>query len=212
MTSPAMSLSLSLDTVPQEVLEHIAFFAATQTFLGPPAALLPLLGTNRRIYARLAISSNHHLYSRIFDYKFDASNNVSRLGIGQITPKAVAHELKLRCMFLQRIRARLDSRQANEENDNEMLRDLLFHAYLMMLDNRGKNEAQLRGYAGMDGWLREYWFDEQGASHAMSSIRTDRWPPNDEKTSLAMWLFWFLLKPCTSARVGTWIALMSVFH
>lgn len=196
-----MSLSLSLDTVPQEVLEHIAFFTATQTFLGPPAALLPLLSTCRRIYERLSISSNHHLYARVFDQKFDAPHIVSRLGIGQITPMAVAHELKQRCIYLQRIRARLDSSvdgHAIDGNDNEMLRDLLFHAYLMMLDNQGKNEAQLRGYAGMDGWLREYWFDDRGASHAMSSIRTDRWPPNDEKTSLAMWLFWFLLKPCTS--------------
>lgn len=68
----------------------------------------------------------------------------------------------------------------------------------MMLENDGKNEQQLLDYAEIDVWLMEYWFDEQGASSAVSMIYQPVWPVEDEKNSLAMWLFWFLLRPGTS--------------
>jgi hypothetical protein len=72
--------------------------------------------------------------------------------------------------------------------------------YLMMLENHGKNEQQLRKYAEMDVWLKEYWFDPLGASFTTLYIRMDKWPPNNEQNSLAMWLFWFLLNPGRSSR------------
>jgi hypothetical protein len=65
----------------------------------------------------------------------------------------------------------------------------------MMLENDGKNLRQLREYAKIDDWLKEYWFDDHGASWAKMAIRVDQWPSDSGQTSLAMWLFWFLLKP-----------------
>lgn len=96
------------------------------------------------------------------------------------------------------MRTRLDSTIdpfAKDRGGDEILQSLLWTAYLMMLENDGKNERQLRDYAQIDVWLREFWFDDHGASFAKSSIRMDQWPPNNDKTSLGMWLFWFLLKP-----------------
>lgn len=194
-----MNVSPSLETVPQEVLEHIAFFAATDAFLGPPSALIPLLVTNRKIHSRLSITSNHHLYAHIFVHKFDLVHPLRRLGVGRTTPTVLARELQRRCMALKRIRERLDANICTSSSvrdwGRESLHSLLFHVYLLMLENEGKNELQLREYARIDNWLREYWFHEHGASSALSYIKRDQWPPNNQETSLAMWLFWFLLKP-----------------
>jgi hypothetical protein len=73
--------------------------------------------------------------------------------------------------------------------------ELLFHAYLMMLENTGKNEQQLRDYAKMGDWLRGYLFEEHISARPRLTTHVEHWPPHNEHTSLAMWLFWFLLRP-----------------
>jgi hypothetical protein len=75
------------------------------------------------------------------------------------------------------------------------LHEMLWTAYLMMLENDGKNERQLREYARLDRWLRKFWFAEDGASCAQIAIRDNAWPPNNDLSALTMWLFWFLLRP-----------------
>ncbi|KAI6037966.1 hypothetical protein EDC04DRAFT_3141777 [Pisolithus marmoratus] len=70
----------------------------------------------------------------------------------------------------------------------------------MMLENDGKNEQQLCGYANMETWLIDYWFDDNGASLASHRISRDQWPLEDEKNSLAMWLLWFLVRPDSLPR------------
>jgi hypothetical protein len=192
--------STTLDTVPQEVLEHVAFFSVTHSFLGPPSTLSSLLITNRKIHSRLSITSNPHLYARVFAYKFDLAPAIRRLGPGRTTPCILADELKLRCLLLKRIRTRLDSTirlvpAHDSASDLFPLHGLLCHAYLLMLENEGKNEKQLREYARADGWLREYWFAELGASRAVSFMAQDLWLPECPERSIAMWLFWFLLRP-----------------
>lgn len=75
------------------------------------------------------------------------------------------------------------------------LHEMLWTAYLMMLENDGKNERQLREYARLDRWLRNFWFAEDGASCAQIAIRDNAWPPNNDLSAVTMWLFWFLLIP-----------------
>jgi len=65
----------------------------------------------------------------------------------------------------------------------------------MILENDGKNVKQLREYAGMEQWLMEYWCDDDGASLAAKALAVDGWPLDNEQNSLAMWLFWLLLRP-----------------
>lgn len=199
---PSTLTTMSLSTVPQEILEHIAFFSATESLLGPPSELVPLLSTSRRIHSYLSTASNPVLFARVFAHKFDVAPIVRRLGPQAALPAVLSIELRQRCSCLKRIRARLDS-TIPHPSDEETLEAVLWVAYLMMLENDGKNEKQLREYAKIDGWLQEYWFDDHGASLAKSSIRADRWPPSNRKTSLAMWLFWFLLRPGLFKNVET---------
>ncbi|KAF8999854.1 hypothetical protein BDQ17DRAFT_1360555, partial [Cyathus striatus] len=160
---------------PMEVLEHIAFFVATDGFLGPPISLPPLLATNHRIHD-------------------------PRFGEERLSSTVLAHELQRRCLFLKRIQQRIDSTLQTPAMAAEILdtspEELLFQAYLMVTEN-------------IRYWLRQYWFDELGASRAIPSMSHDAWPPNDRRTSLAMWLFWFMLRSVDypSNDEQTWTAL-----
>ncbi|KAF9221738.1 hypothetical protein BS17DRAFT_736882 [Gyrodon lividus] len=187
----------TLELIPQEVLEHIAFFTATQSLVGPPLDLLPLLRICRSIYQSLSLEANPYLYARVFKYKFDTRAAIRRLGPHVNAPQVLANELRKRWMYLKLMRARSGSRiwSAGPNPSSPAPIDLLWLAYLMMLENDGKNEQQLRDYANMDCWLMEYWFDEEGTSSATRMILRGTWPPEDEKNSIAMWLFWFMLRP-----------------
>jgi hypothetical protein len=200
------SHSTSLNDIPHEVLEHIAFFAVRDPFLGPPSTIIPLLSTCRAINASLSITTNYHLYAQIFTYKFDLAPAIRRLGSQATSSIGLSIELRRRCFYLKRIKRRLDARVASsattgvvehdpETDDPNILRSTLWSAYLMMLENDGKNERQLREYAQIDTWLRQYWFDDFGASLAKSAIGLGQWPSNTQESALAMWLFWFLVKP-----------------
>lgn len=189
---------LSLSSVPQEVLEHIAFFTATYTLLGPPSSLLPLLLTSRRINASLSITANHHLYADIFCDKFDTAAPIARLGLDRLTSWALADELRRRCVVLQRLRDKLDStthaRHADGADKRMSVYDVLFTAYIMMLENEGRNKRQLVEYGLIRPWIKEFWFNPHGSSLAIYNIRTGQWPLNCRETALGMWLFWLLLK------------------
>uniref|UniRef100_A0A8H8CFX1 Uncharacterized protein n=1 Tax=Psilocybe cubensis TaxID=181762 RepID=A0A8H8CFX1_PSICU len=71
--------------------------------------------------------------------------------------------------------------------------DVLFTAYIMMLENEEMNKRQLVEYGRMKEWIREFWFDSHGASLAIYYIRIGQWPVNRPETALGMWMFWFLL-------------------
>jgi len=187
----------ALDTIPQEVLEQIAFCAATDSLLGPPSAIVPLLCTNRKINSYLSFTTNHHLYARIFMEKFDCSTVLRRLDSESWTASVLSKELQRRFTYLKRLRARSDSilKSSLTSEHKKELRDSLWTAYIMMLENDGKNETQLRDYAMISDWLKEYLFDDCGGSSAKALISMGRWPRETEQTSLAMWLLWFLLRP-----------------
>jgi len=187
-----------LSLLPQEVLEHIAYFVATECLVGPPSGLPHLLSTCRTIYQRLSFDNNPVLYARIFRYKFDCQAAMRRLGSRMTDSGTLANELRKRCTFLKLIRKRFGARAERPEKHGgppDLLHDLLWLAYLMMLENDGKNEQQLREHAALEGWLMEYWFDDEGASLASCRIKQDQWPLEDEKNSIAMWLLWLFLRP-----------------
>lgn len=174
-------------------MENIAFFSATVTDVGPPSGLFSLLLSCRSIYRALSPEGNV-LCARIFKHKFDIGAAIRRLGPQIATPVTLAKELRKRFIYLKRIRARTDSRIHTADNSH-ILSELLWLAYLMVLENDGKNVKQLREYAGIEQWLMEYWFDDDGASLASKVLSEDGWPLNNEHNPLAMWLFWFFLRP-----------------
>jgi hypothetical protein len=212
----------TLDTIPHELLENIAFFAVTSDPLGPPRELVPLLLVNRRLHAALAGTSNPHLHARIFAAKFDTAALVRRLGPAATRAPKLAVELRRRCVQLGRLKAgaactvgafaalaggtTTATTTSGEgggggggggltEEGMRALHEMLWTAYLMMLENDGLNERQLREYARLDVWLRQFWFAGDGASCAQIAIRDNAWPPNNDLSAVTMWLFWFLLRP-----------------
>lgn len=198
MNSVADFETLSFSSIPQEIVEHVAFYAATENFLGPPAGILPLLLLDRRTHTILSLASNYPLYARIFEYKFDPSPAIYHRWPDLTPVNALAAELQLRCKHLTRVRQRLDATVVQspvDSYDEDAVKTSLLISYLMMTENGDKNRRQLTEWAQMNEWLEEYWFGLQGASLTALSIKENGWPPNTEANALAMWLFWFLLEP-----------------
>jgi len=188
----------SLNVIPDEVLEHIAFYSGSEQLLGPPSSLPILLTLSRRINGALSPESTPHLYARIFSAKFDFAAPLRRLGASALTASALMGELRSRCIVLKRIRAAKDclhDKSPDTANGDDVLDNVLWVAYLMMLENDGKNAAQLRDYANIGDWLTKYWFDPRGRSLTVSHLEFGHWPANDARAALAMWLLWFFFDP-----------------
>ncbi len=194
-----MVSSLSFSRLPQEVLDEVAYLLGSDNFYGPPSSLMSLVLTSRHLYSRLSFRLNHHLYASIFRFKFDTAAAEARFGSDRLTSWALADELRRRCIVLKRLRARIDSTTTTRHGcggESKMsLRDVLFTAYILVLENDGKNMAQLENYGRLEDWIREFWFDPHGSSLAIYSMRTGGWPFDRIETALGMWLYWFMLKP-----------------
>ncbi|KAJ3526861.1 hypothetical protein NM688_g8207 [Phlebia brevispora] len=195
MSADASATKPSLAMFPQEVLEHIVFFAATDNFLGPPAGLLPFLTLNHALHEMLSFETNPHLYARIFSYKYDLASAVRRMGADNLPATALAEELRRRSIILRQFRNLVECKAGR----TQFLDTMLWTAYLMVLESDGKNELQLREYAQINTWLKAYWFHPSGTSGALRIVSdADQWPDNTQQMSLALWLLWFMLNPGTS--------------
>jgi hypothetical protein len=65
----------------------------------------------------------------------------------------------------------------------------------MMIENDGKNEAQLRDYANICDWIETYWFHIDGMSLARQKLIKDMWPNDSLVGSVAMWLLGLFFRP-----------------
>lgn len=252
MVSTQIAVIAPFDRVPNEIIEHVAFFTATLGRPGPPADLISLQLVSRRFASTLSTSTNPHFYVLIFRAKFDAEAYFRRLGPEAKISENVVRELKRRFTLLTRFRGlqhcfvqvqqmqttnppiprlpghgaiptlrptapaegdqpTLAASESERENQSERkgdgdededgakvtlkTKEMLWMAYLMMLENDGLNERTLRKYGRLDSWLRNFWFDPEGASFATYALGDNLWPPDSEFSTLAMWLFWLLLKP-----------------
>jgi hypothetical protein len=165
-------LSMSL---PLEVLEDIAFWVATEdTSIAPLSNLIPLLLLNRETSRFLSSDSNHPLYARIYATKFDTKTTTRRLGKERLTAKGLAEELKKRCVHLSTIRTL--------SFELELIEPAIWTAFVMMLENDGKNERFLLEHAQITHWLRHYWIAISNA------LQGEGWPSNNLFHSICMWL------------------------
>ena len=185
-----------LTQLPSEVLDQVAYFLGSDPFLGPPTALVPLLLTNRELNSRLSLGSNSYLYGRIFCLKYDISAAQTRFG-DRLTSAKLADELRRRSIVLKRLKGHFDSRIPVQRYTNEdmSLRDVLFTAYILILENEGKNMIQLQQYGKIDSWIREFLFDPRGSSLAVYHTCIGDWSFNRTENVLGMWLFWLLFRP-----------------
>ena len=219
--------SVMLDTLPPDVLEHIAYHASTHKLLGPPSDLITLITLCRSTSATLRRSANPHLYARIFAAKFDLTAPRRRLSHlfgtdaqSVLSVTALADELVRRFTVLKRLRAEKYARTIHSDvgtthnihafdvsssntKAEKRLDELLWVAFLMVLEDEGRNVAQLLD-ARVEAWLAVFWFDPQGASGAARILSANCWPLapiqsfNERlkmRQAFAMWLFWFFLDP-----------------
>ncbi|KAJ7170955.1 hypothetical protein C8R46DRAFT_1087260 [Mycena filopes] len=161
-----------LYAIPSEILENIAYELTCLTPLGPPAALIPLLLTCKALNNKL--SGNTVLYTRIFKYKFDSSA-VRRRAFNP-TPNQYFDQLVHYCTQLAKLRMQVRADDCD---------DVLFSAFLMMLENDGRNAAQLE-HAGLESYLdvfvRTRMWDNRSSSHG--------WPADNTASACALWLVW----------------------
>ncbi|KAJ3516509.1 hypothetical protein NLJ89_g1083 [Agrocybe chaxingu] len=167
---------VSGDSIPHDIWERIAFFAnvsdEASSFLGPPSAISSLALLSRRVHEAVSQKSNPHLYAKIFRYKFDVSAATRRFSERWLTSRCLTSELVKRSKALKRIKAgQFDVKD-------------LWTAYLMILEDDGKNKAQLLEYAGFDKYLRSVIIYRIGSSD------DSRWFRNPTVDTLVLWLLW----------------------
>lgn len=117
----------------------------------PPTSLFSLQLVCKHLYSLLSLHSNPRLYARVFHSKFDTSAISRRFGKSALTSTNLANELRRRCSLLKRMRncvvsASLhtpDAHAAELTESEESMTEMLWLAYLMMLENDGLNYEQL---------------------------------------------------------------------
>jgi len=127
-------MSSYLQTIPTDVLEHIAFFACSSSIYKPPTDLLRLLLTSRGIYHTLCPQSCPQLYASLFRQRFDPCKPCND-HTGASTNSSLAVKLTERLQMLRM--ARLCDMSPGGLSKN------LSIALEMVLENRCINATQL---------------------------------------------------------------------
>ena len=174
-TTPAM-----LCRLPFTLLENVGLELAVLDPLGPPSDLIPLLCTCKHIYDWLSFDNNKALYARIFRCIFDGRAAVRRFGERCGRPSNVAQQLKVYCNTIRRIRG------GDIAADPETVKEDMWTALMMMVDNDAKNAEQLK-------WARLGDFVDHFVRTKLREHcdQTFGWPPESEINALALWLLWF---------------------
>ena len=136
-----------------------------------------LLGSPQR-----GIKPHNHLFLRLFETRFDAAAPRRRLlsRDGILTADIFAAVFKQRCHTLKDIKnGRLIELLINGGLERDKLERILWDVYLMLLEDDGKNMAQLE-HAGIEVFLRNIMLAV--VAHEMGD---DGWPQETEVLQLA---------------------------
>jgi hypothetical protein len=182
-----------LCALPLEIIDSIAFELSALTPLGPPSNLIPLLLTCHHLFSSLSSTTNPALYARIFKYKFDISA-VQRRAFKPSHAQCVEQMMHY-CIAMKVLR-RGDVYASPHEviaadtdvvfGDDNDASDALFTAFMMMLEDDGRNYRQLLDWAHAD------YFAEQYVRKRLyeGRERNDGWPLESTENACAMWLMW----------------------
>lgn len=169
--------------LPPDVILNISFELASSDPVGPPRHLPPLLRVCSYITDILS-AHRKELFARIFRAKFDTRAASRRLGSNSLTNSALAFQLKKQTLALKRLK--------QGDLDSENLLSDLWTAYLMFLENDGRNYLHLMEYARLDRLVDSY-MDTRLWAHRMHS--GTGWPLDITPHALVIWLLWFTMTP-----------------
>jgi hypothetical protein len=198
----------SLCALPLEIIDLIAFELSALTPLGPPSSLTPLLLTCHYLYSSLRPSSKHglSLYARIFKYKFDSSavqRRAFKPSNAQYLDQMIHYCRAMKVLRRGDVYASPTTHD-NGFNDDNDASDSMFTAFMMMLEDDGRNYRQLLEWAHADvfaeKWVRNRLYEGRNGN--------DGWPRESNENSCAMWLMWmfttegsFLMDMCHTRSV-----------
>ncbi|SPO19894.1 uncharacterized protein UTRI_00290_B [Ustilago trichophora] len=210
---------VGLLSLPPEILDSIASYAAMSdtafassstsapcSFLydasvrlakvvTPPTDLHALQLVCKQLYSLLSIQSNPRLYARVFYNKFDTAAIGRRFGKTALTSHNLANELRRRCILLKRMRRCVVDAALNPEDgaalseSDESVTEMLWLAYLMMLENDGLNYEQLC-WAQLHSFLALH-----HASEMLDSAVQAGYPSDAVHKALALHLVYLLTDP-----------------
>jgi hypothetical protein len=162
---------------PYEVLRSIVLFAVGSSQLGPPKEYHSLALTCRSLNARLSFNADPTLHSDILSQKFD--RGALDRPFGQSVIDHVGVELPRRFMALKCIRRGC--------LDDPALLDALYVAFILFLENDGRNVVQLQ-WAGLHSIVHRYLREKM----SMGSETNDGWPLDNEINTLVVTLAWLV--------------------
>ena len=184
MSTPSVTRSLAIQpsplcALPLELLVEIALkVAILGSPHGPPKDIVPLLLTCKAIYHSLAFDRCTPLYASIYRLSFDIRAPRRRFGDGMLHAQEYAAQLKKCCVALTRIR--------RGDLESETLEDDLWTAWLMALEDDGRNSEQM-DWARLDDLLHSFVLTKLWHERELH----EQWPAESVTNALAIWLFWY---------------------
>jgi hypothetical protein len=172
---------MSLHTVPLELLSNIAGCLSCYDPHSPPRDLIALQSTSRYFNEALNCHLNPAVWCAAFRFRFDDQAVLRR----NFRPAGRDYFDQLREYTVV-----LNTLRKQDVTDWEDESGTLRTIYAMLLDNNGKNRAQLES-AGIDGvvmnWLvKRLW---EGAEN------NDQWPRDNQWNVFVLWIMWMLTTP-----------------
>ncbi|KAG8968796.1 hypothetical protein FRC03_005976 [Tulasnella sp. 419] len=175
----------SLDQIPYDILYQIADFILIDSPQGPPETVFAsLLVTSKAIHYATSVA----LKVLAFRAQFDTAA-IRRRFPSSSTPSTFASELERRWRSLKRIRwAGSDPSLWGNEYTSQQIQNDLWQAFFLLLENDGKNWAQLVEWAQLRVYIRVFLQYDM-----IPACSNGELPQETEERSLAMWILWLLI-------------------
>jgi len=193
-------------SLPPELLQHIAYLLISSSSpLGPPSQIIPFFLTCRTLYACLQAPA---FLAKVFRFKFDAGAVERRAFKPSLEGMKEMLEVWCRTLAFVKVFARrkgnyLDDQEGSDSSEPWDM-DLEMHLHnclFMMLDNDGKNYAQLK-HAGVHIFVDHYvryciWDPSIPYPPSQKSPQPPTqygWPIDTPTSSAAVLLYWLTLE------------------
>ena len=167
-----------------DIIVRIVLELAHNEPLGPPRHLPPLF-LLCRLVTDILNAHRKAILADIFRARFDTSAALRRLGPSALKTSALAFQLKKHTLALKRLR--------HCDFDSDALLGDLWTAYILFMENDGRNYAHLVEYSRIHLLLDRFMEDKR-----LWNLRQrwgSGWPLELTPNALVVWLLWFTMTP-----------------